>query len=104
MRNKYCSICNRSENKDEPAPNHLCFKNWTGSSSAMEQDIIVEGFNNSIKMHNLRYKKFIADGDSSVYSKIKRNVFYGLQVHQLCIFILIHSCNYEFKTLLGTKS
>ncbi|KAF2902710.1 hypothetical protein ILUMI_03489 [Ignelater luminosus] len=34
-------------------------------------------------MHNLRYKKFIADGDSSVYSKIKQNVSYGLEVRKI---------------------
>jgi hypothetical protein len=32
----------------------------------MEADIIVEGFNQSIKMHGVRYKYFIADGDSPI--------------------------------------
>ncbi|KAF2893297.1 hypothetical protein ILUMI_12878, partial [Ignelater luminosus] len=52
----------------------------TDSSSAIEQNTIVEGFNNSIKMHNLRYKKFVADEHSSVYNKIKQNVSYGLEI------------------------
>ncbi|KAL4720785.1 hypothetical protein ACJJTC_015668 [Scirpophaga incertulas] len=36
----------------------------------MESEIIVEGFKNSINMHNLIYGKLISDGDSSTYSKI----------------------------------
>ncbi|XP_031333159.1 uncharacterized protein LOC116182246 [Photinus pyralis] len=80
VRNKFCSICARAQNKNNEPKKHLCFRNWTGSSSSMEADIIVEGFNSSINMHNLRYKKFIADGDSTVYSHIRKRVSYGEQV------------------------
>ncbi|KAJ8969611.1 hypothetical protein NQ317_001975 [Molorchus minor] len=80
VRNKYCSICARSENVGQDSPQHVCFKNWAGSSAAMEQDIIVEGFNNSLTMHEVKYSKFIADGDSSVYAKIKEKVTYGSEV------------------------
>ncbi|KAK4882011.1 hypothetical protein RN001_005330 [Aquatica leii] len=82
IRNKFCIICTKATNKDiEPAP-HTCFKNWAGSSSGMESDIIVEGFCRSIEMHNLRYKQFIADGDSCVYAKIQQIVPYGAQVNE----------------------
>lgn len=64
-------------------PQHTCFKNWNGSSSGMEADIITEGFCKSIEMHGLRYKRFIADGDSSVFAKIKENVPYGRYVEKL---------------------
>ncbi|XP_049821547.1 uncharacterized protein LOC126265075 [Aethina tumida] len=80
VRNKYCCICARAENNNEAAKTHICFKNWSGSSSSMEQDIIVEGFNNSIEMHGLKYLKFIADGDSSVFKNIKEKVPYGHEV------------------------
>lgn len=46
----------------------------------MEPDIIVQAFNSSISMHNLRYKTFIADGDSSVFTQIQKLVTYGNQV------------------------
>uniref|UniRef100_A0A6P7H249 Uncharacterized protein LOC114345145 n=1 Tax=Diabrotica virgifera virgifera TaxID=50390 RepID=A0A6P7H249_DIAVI len=49
----------------------------------MEQDIIIEGFKSSIEMHNLTYRKFIADGDSSVFTKIKEKVTYGLEVQKV---------------------
>ena len=39
VRNKYCHACTRG------IPDHICFKNWTESSSEMETDIILEGLN-----------------------------------------------------------
>ncbi|KAL4104493.1 hypothetical protein QTP88_019789 [Uroleucon formosanum] len=37
-------ICQLAENRDEVAQDHICFKNWNSASTAMEADIIVEGF------------------------------------------------------------
>lgn len=83
MRNKYCSICAHAANRQQQPNPHICFKNWTESSGAMEADIIVEGFKESQRMHNLKYLKFVADGDSSVYAKIKQNVPYGDEVEKI---------------------
>lgn len=77
VKNKYCSICARSKVKNTPVKEHICYKNWSASSTAMEPAIIVEGFNASIIMHNLRYLTFIGDGDSTVYSEIRKKVAYG---------------------------
>ncbi|OXA62698.1 hypothetical protein Fcan01_00749 [Folsomia candida] len=66
VRNKVCFIC-----KTQPEKEHECFKNWDGSSSAMETNIIMEGFKRSIEMHGIRYRRFVGDGDSSVYQGIK---------------------------------
>lgn len=51
----------------------------------MEADIIVEGFRQSISMHNLIYNKLIGDGDSSVLKKIHLAKPYGydLQVSKI---------------------
>lgn len=46
----------------------------------MEADIVVEGFCKSEAMYGLRYKIFIADGDSSVHAKIRQKVPYGQEV------------------------
>ena len=67
VRNKYCSTCARATNREEEIPKHNCFKNWNGSSSSMETDIIVEGFQKAESQHGVRYLRFIGDGDSSVY-------------------------------------
>lgn len=55
VRNKYCSTCARAEKKGGVVPNHHCFKNWIGSSSSMETDIIVEGFQKAESQHGVRY-------------------------------------------------
>ncbi|CAG9771313.1 unnamed protein product [Ceutorhynchus assimilis] len=83
VRNKYCCVCAKAEKKGEEPHEHLCFKNWNGSSGAMEADIISEGFRESIKMHGLKYWHFIADGDSSVHAKIQQTVPYGNEVRKI---------------------
>lgn len=82
VRNKYCSSCS-SEVKNNKKIKHLCFRNYKGSSTGMEQDIIVEGFRQSLEQHGLMYKYYIGDGDSSVYSRIIEKVSYGRDVVKL---------------------
>ena len=81
VRNKYCAVCNQSTNNDPPE--HECYKNWDGSSSAMETDIIVEGFKKCIEQHSVKYTKFIGDGDSSVYSTLISSVPWGYAIEKL---------------------
>ena len=70
VRNKYCSGCTQGI----PQEKHKCYKNWDASSSEMETDIILEGFNQCEKVHGVRYMRFIGDGDSSVYPTLVTNV------------------------------
>lgn len=49
----------------------------------MESDIIVEGFQQSENMHNLRYLSFVGDGDSSVFANLKEKVSYGNQIKKI---------------------
>ena len=67
-------MCARLQsNTEEPIQkedDHICFRNWAGSSSAMEADIIVEAFRKSEELYNVKFGTLIADGDSSVYKKI----------------------------------
>ncbi|KAK5648068.1 hypothetical protein RI129_002960 [Pyrocoelia pectoralis] len=72
VRNKHCFICNRQNNKD-----HDCYKNWNGTSTAMEASIILEGFKTSIPTNNLIHGKLIGDGDSSVFKKLNEAAPYG---------------------------
>lgn len=75
-RNKHCVFCNKHVN-DENIPEHLCSKNHSGSSTSMEADIIVEGFQKSIELYGVVYKRFVADGDSSVFSKLTEAKVYS---------------------------
>ncbi|KAJ8973884.1 hypothetical protein NQ317_019297 [Molorchus minor] len=71
VRNKYCSVCAHAANRQRRPNSHICFKNWTESSGAMEADIVVEGFKHAQVMHNLKYLKFVADGDSNKMSHME---------------------------------
>jgi len=52
-------VCFSAKKLDkEPGPQH-CFLNWDGPSTAMEADIIVDGFKHSLEMHNLIYSQLI---------------------------------------------
>lgn len=89
IRNKFCSICAVAHNKGVSPPNHNCYRNWKGSSGAMESDILVCGFNAAEKMHGIRYMRVVGDGDSSVMSNIQTQVLgWGPQVQCTCIEIL----------------
>lgn len=74
VRNKYCSICAVAANKNTTPQQHKCFKNWNGSSRAMETDMLLEGFRAAETMHGLRYMRMTGDGDSSVLANIQANV------------------------------
>ncbi|XP_063216740.1 uncharacterized protein LOC134527744 isoform X1 [Bacillus rossius redtenbacheri] len=69
VRNKFCYVCAQSIS-GEDIPKHACYKNWSGSSTSMEANIILEGFQQSEALYNVKYSKMIADGDSSCYKKI----------------------------------
>ena len=83
VRNKYCSICAVAEHKNQEPPKHHCYKNWNGSSVAMESDIISEGFRLSETMYGLRYMRIVGDGDSSVMATIIQTVPYGMFVDKV---------------------
>ena len=70
VRNKYCTACTQGVPPDQ----HTCYKNWDMSSSKMEADIILEGFKKAEQVHGVRYKRFVGDGDSSVYPTLIDNV------------------------------
>jgi hypothetical protein len=71
VRNKFCLICRKHKSTLDSVPEHKCFKNWGGPSSAMEADIIAEGFRESVATHKMMYKFMIGDGDSSVHNEVR---------------------------------
>ena len=83
IRNKFCSICTRANNTTSPIPEHQCFKNWSCSSSEMETDIILEGFQMCEQQHGVRYISFIGDGDSSVYPTLISSIPWGYAITKI---------------------
>lgn len=70
VKNKYCLVCARAKKQELAPKDHICFKNYDGASSAMEADIISEGFKSSVEMYGIIYARMIGDGDSSTYKKV----------------------------------
>lgn len=70
VRNKYCASCAQNI----PLEKHVCFRNWSASSSEMETDILLKGFMEAERVHGIRYTCFIGDGDSSVHTTLLQGV------------------------------
>ncbi|XP_063223707.1 uncharacterized protein LOC134531760 isoform X3 [Bacillus rossius redtenbacheri] len=70
-------MCARAAAMGVEVKEHICYKNWSGSSSSMEADIILEGFKASVEMYGVKYGTLIADGDCSVYNSIVTARPYG---------------------------
>ncbi|XP_012232335.2 uncharacterized protein [Linepithema humile] len=72
---KACSLWNGKQNTseyEEWAANHEanCERNHEGSSGKMEVDAVIEMFQRSEKLHNLKYSHYIGDGDSKTFKGI----------------------------------
>lgn len=67
-----CVICHAVESGRIQPKDHVCFKNWSGPSTAMEADIIVEGMRYLEECHGIRCLRLIGDGDSSTMAKVSK--------------------------------
>lgn len=83
IKNKYCYHCHIYEKDNKDVPPHNCFKNYQGSSTSMEAEILLEGFQKSEEMHGLQYRSFTGDGDSSVFATLKEKVSYGKDITKI---------------------
>lgn len=68
VRNRTCVICTRAETYGREPRQHDCGLNWRQSSTAMENDIILEGFNAAEATHGVRYMRYI-QRDGQAYSR-----------------------------------
>lgn len=80
VRNKVCLVCQAIDDGRTSHKTHLCSKNWTGPSTAMESDIIVEGLKYLEEVHRVRCTRLIGDGDSNLMKKVQENVSFGSRV------------------------
>jgi len=55
VRNKYCSVCASNNKRGTLMPDRKCFCNWSPSSCSLKDDIILEGFQQSGRMHSVQY-------------------------------------------------
>ena len=83
VRNKFCWSCAHSK-KTGVMLDHKCYLNHSGPSTAMEADIICDGFR-FYEQFGLRFMEVIGDDDSSVYKKIRESITYGGMIQKkLC--------------------
>lgn len=103
VRQRVCLIHSKYERKGLPVPPHTCSKNWDLPSTAMESDVIREGFQNSISEHGLVYNQFVGDGDSSVHAKVQ-HVYPGITVKKIeCSNHVIRNLNSKLAAISLNK-
>lgn len=106
-RNKFCAICVKYTNKNDPIPEHMfkCNRNYEGPSTGMEADIIVDGFKKSMELYGVKYDTLIADGDSSVYSALlKANIYQGTHIKKIgCSNHIIKNHNKRLRKLMSSS-
>lgn len=93
VRNKECSICSKQE-KSGSFIEHTCYKNHSGSTGAMEADIILEGFEKVFEEENIKMTPVIFDGDSKTFYNLKEKLSWGAQLErQECCNHAVRSMN-----------
>ena len=73
-----CRLCNLAEENSEEPPDHVCPKNYDGSSNAMEVDETLHLYKQLYQSsnQNLYLKSIAADDDSSMSSVLKHRSVY----------------------------
>lgn len=71
---KYCHTCHGNT---ERHIEHQCSKNYDGYSGGMECDGALQIFQRSVPVYNVRYTKYLGDGDSKAFHKINECNVYG---------------------------
>ena len=73
IRIKDCRKCQYHQNKGSTAPQHNCYKNWTGSARAMEADAGAE-IVQSIEKKGVQVETLIMDDDATTMARIRREI------------------------------
>lgn len=106
VKNKYCHVCKIAQSKNTPPNFHECNANYTGPSTGMENQIILEGFKHCEGL-GARFNKFIGDGDSSTYKNLRDLRLYKNPVVYIdkydCVGHLHKNFGKNYIKLLNTK-
>lgn len=74
---KFCHSCKTNK---KPCKQESCMKNYEGVSGGMESQGAVSIFKRSVEKYNLRYVKYLGDGDSKGYQDVQESEPYGSNV------------------------
>ena len=70
VRSKVCDTCDYARCSGDPIRKHKCFKNWAGSSKAMEPDMAVQMISD-ITSQGHTVGTLIMDNDSKTIDKVR---------------------------------
>jgi cytochrome c551/c552 len=73
VRSKACRTCHVAKRKNVPPKKHECVHNWSGSSKAMEPDMVIQILKET-KEHGVKVKRIIGDEDSTTIARARREV------------------------------
>lgn len=85
-KSKVCKSCQYWEKQDKNCDKYRCWKarhadhctkNHAGSSGSMEKEIIKDIFCSSVEKHQLRYTRYIGDGDTNSFKALEEAKPYG---------------------------
>ncbi|XP_069116956.1 uncharacterized protein [Argopecten irradians] len=73
IRSKNCRICSKAKERCIPARVHSCRKNWSGSSKAMEGDMIVQ-ITKDIESQKACIRTVVGNEDATTISKLHKEI------------------------------
>ncbi|KAJ8868178.1 hypothetical protein PR048_031987 [Dryococelus australis] len=96
----------RAENSGISVKQHICYKNYSRSSTNMESGIIIDGILLSVEIYGMKYGAFIADCDSSMYTIIlQARPYDDLKVEKVeCINQYCEIMTESYRTLLRMEN
>lgn len=106
VKTKYCHICKIAASKNITPREHKCNRNWEGTSSGMETQIIIDGFRHCAEK-GARFNKYVGDGDSSTYKALRdlqiyKDPFISIEKFE-CVNHLFRNFFKQFKALLKSS-
>lgn len=111
VKSRFCMSCKKMIKKlskedfqvwyDEHAPD--CSSNHSGSAGKMEVDGVIEMFERSMDLHNVRYLEYIGDGDSKTFSNLAEKNIYGDDFPVQKLECVLHVGKRMYKRLKDAK-
>ncbi|GFT39696.1 yqaJ domain-containing protein [Trichonephila clavipes] len=80
---RYCIVCSRAAAENKQADRHYCSKNWHGSSSSTEANIIQEGFMNSVAIDEAHFwlNGYVNKQNCRIWSEANPQVYIETPLH-----------------------
>lgn len=78
VRSKCCRTCDYHSARGSEIPDHMCYKNWGGSSKAMEPDVGAQ-LVKEVEKENIRVGTLIMDDDCTTMARIRKELSHEVE-------------------------